>query len=424
MFYALYNTLGTIVLIAGLPLVPLLFLLGERFRRGLPERFGFYPRRVRAALGGAAPLWVHAASVGEVGAAKELIAALRARYPGRKILLTTFTATGRELARRSGGADACALAPLDHPWIVRRALGAFKPAALILIETELWPNLLRLCHRRGVPTLLLSGRLSPRSFRRYYLLRGLFSAVVARLSAIGMQSEEDAGRIKRLGAEPGRVAVTGNLKRAARPERRGAKTAQKPLRWKAASDARVLVAGSTHRGEDEILIDAFKDLRERFPGLVMVLAPRHPQRFADVEQLLKQSGLRYIKRTEMNGQPLPEVLFLDTLGELSDFYAMADLAFVGGSLVEAGGHNMLEPARCRKPVFFGPHTGNFSHIAEELKTAGGGIEIRGKEDLVRQSGRLLSDPAEAKKVGEIAYRIAGADGKIVEGSMELVSRYF
>ncbi len=424
MFYAIYNVLGTLVLVAGLPALPLLALLGDRFRRGLLERFGFYRAAVRDALGGAAPLWIHAASVGEVGAAKELIAALRARFPGRKVLLSTFTVTGRELARKSAGADACVLAPLDHPWIVRRALRVFNPAALILIETELWPNLLRLCHRRGVPTLLLSGRLSPRSFRRYFFLRGLFSDVIARLSAIGMQSEEDAGRIKRLGAEPRRVAVTGNLKRAARSERRETKAAQKALRWKADPAARVLVAGSTHRGEDEILIDAFKDLRARFPGLVLVLAPRHPQRFADVERLLRESGLRYVKRTEMNGQPLPEVVFLDTLGELPEFYAIADLAFVGGSLVEAGGHNVLEPARCRKPVFFGPHTGNFSHIAEELKAAGGGIEVRGKEDLVRQSGRLLSDPAEAEKIGEIAYRVAGADGKIVEGSMELVSRYF
>ncbi|HEY1373255.1 MAG TPA: 3-deoxy-D-manno-octulosonic acid transferase [Candidatus Binatia bacterium] len=424
MFYAIYNVLGTVALIAGLPFLPLLALSGERFRRGLPERFAFYRREARDALADESPLWVHAASVGEVGAARELIAALRKRFPGRRVLLTTFTSTGRDLAIRSAGADACVLAPLDHPWIVGRALRAFKPAALILIETELWPNLLRLCHRRGVPTLLLSGRLSPRSFRRYYFLRGLFSAVVARLSASGMQSEEDAGRIKSLGAEPRRVTVTGNLKRAARAELREAKAARNTLRWKADPGACVLVAGSTHRGEDEILIDAFKDLRARFPGLVLVLAPRHPQRFADVEQLLKQSGLRYIRRTEMNGQPLPEILFLDTLGELAEFYAIADLAFVGGSLVEAGGHNVLEPARCRTPVFFGPHTGNFSLIAEELKAAGGGIEVRGKEDLVRHSGRLLSDPAEAKRVGEIAYRVAGADGKIVEGSMELVSRYF
>ncbi len=424
MFYAIYNILGTVVLIAGLPFLPLLALLGERFRRGLPERFAFYPRTVRDAVGYQSPVWLHAASVGEVGAARELIAALRRRFPGRKVLLTTFTATGRDLAIRSAGADACVLAPLDHPWIVGRALRAFHPAALILIETELWPNLLRLCHRRGVPTLLLSGRLSPRSFGRYYFLRGLFSAVVVRLSAIGMQSEEDARRIKRLGADPRRVAVTGNLKRAARPERREGKAAQNALRCKADPAARVLVAGSTHRGEDEILIDAFKELRARFPGLMLVLAPRHPQRFGDVEQLLKQSGLRYIKRTEMNGQPLPDILFLDTLGELSEFYAIADVAFVGGSLVEAGGHNVLEPARYHTPVLFGPHTGNFSHITEELKAAGGGIEVLGKEDLVRQSGRLLSDPAEAKKVGEIAYRVAGADGKIVEGSMELVSRYF
>jgi len=424
MVYWIYNAVLTLALIPGFLLLPVLALLGERFRSGLPERLGFYRRSVRDALSGARPLWLHAASVGEVVAARELIGALKARFPGRKILLSAFTATGREVARRSAGADACILLPLDHPWIVRRALKAIDPAALVLLETELWPNLLRLCHSRGVPTLLVSGRLSPGSFRRYFFFRALFSSVVRRLTALGMQTEEDAERIKRLGVDPCRVSITGNLKRAAQSYAKENKARQSGLALKKAGAAGVFVAGSTHRGEDEILIDAFRELKQSFPALVLVLAPRHPQRFADVERLLKESGLRYIKRTEMNGQALPEVLFLDTLGELPEFYSIADLAFVGGSLVAAGGHNVLEPARCRKPVFFGPYTANFSHIVKELKLCGGGIEVAGKDDLVRQAARLLNDPAEARKVGERAYSIARGDRKVVEGSMELVSRYF
>ncbi|HTM10695.1 MAG TPA: 3-deoxy-D-manno-octulosonic acid transferase [Verrucomicrobiae bacterium] len=420
----LYNSVLTLVFLVGLFLIPMLSLFGRRFRGGLLERFGFYGRSVRDALAGARPLWLHAASVGEVVAAKELIAACKARFPERKILLSTFTTTGRDVARQSAGADACVLLPLDHPWIVRRSLACLNPAMLVLLETELWPNLLRLCYDRGVPTVLLSGRLSARSFRRYFLLRRFFSRVVSRLTAVGMQSAEDAERIKRLGADPRRVAITGNLKRAAQAHPPEGRISGRELGCKMDSGAAVLVAGSTHDGEDEIIVEAFRDLKKSFPALVLVLAPRHPQRFADVERFLKASGLRYIKRTEMNGEPIADILFLDTLGELADFYSIADLAFVGGSLVAAGGHNVLEPARCRKPVFFGPYTANFFHIVQELKLSGGGIEVAGKNDLVRQAARLLGDPVEAKRVGERAYGVAQADRKVVEGSMELVARYF
>jgi 3-deoxy-D-manno-octulosonic-acid transferase len=423
MLYWIYNTALTVALVPAVLVLPVLALVSERFRSGLPERLGIYGRSVRAALAGARPLWIHAASVGEVLAAKELIASIKARFPERKILLSTFTATGRDLARRSAGADACVLLPLDHPWFVRRALAAVDPAALVLLETELWPNLLRRCYRRGIPIVLLSGRLSQASFRRYFHLRAFFSRVVRSITAIGMQTEEDAERIERLGADPQRVSITGNLKRAAQTHGQAPKTRAGALALKADAAA-ILVAGSTHRGEDEILLDAFRELKKKFPALLLVLAPRHPQRFADVERLLKESGVRYVKRTEMNGQPLPDVLFLDTLGELPEFYAIADLAFVGGTLVAVGGHNVLEPARCRKPVFFGPFTANVSHMVKELKLCGGGIEVAGKEDLVREAARLLSDPAEARKVGESAYTIARGDRKVVEGSMDLVSRYF
>lgn len=426
MLYWIYNAVWTLGLVLGLPLIALLSALGERFRRGLPERFGFYARGVVDAARGSRPVWVHAASVGEVVAAKELVGALRAKFPGRKIVLSTFTATGREMARRSAGADACILLPLDHPWIVRRALKAFDPGLLVLMETELWPNLLRICHGKGIPVILLSGRISPGSFRYYYFFRAFFSGVVRELAALGMQTAEDAGRIARLGADPARVRITGNLKQAAAAGRRQAKPPEKILPPDRRGGRQVLVAGSTHRGEEEILVEAFQQLKASFAGLVMVLAPRHPQRFAEVERLLKRSGVRYSKRSETNGghEPAGEVVFLDTLGELADFYSVADIAFVGGSLVDAGGHNVIEPARCRKPVLFGPYMGNFARISEELKRAGGGIEISGKEDLVREVARLFGDPPAAARAGASAYRVAEADRKIVEGSMELVSRYF
>ncbi|HEX9444072.1 MAG TPA: 3-deoxy-D-manno-octulosonic acid transferase [Candidatus Binatia bacterium] len=426
MLYWIYNAVWTLVLVLGLPLVPLVAALGERFRRGLAERFGFYPRALRGALRGSRPVWVHAASVGEVVAAKALVGALKAKFPERKVLLSTFTATGREAARRSAGADGSVLLPLDHPWIVRRALRVFDPCLLVLMETELWPNLLKICHGKGIPVVLLSGRLSPGSFRYYYFFRAFFSRAVGRLTALGMQSAEDAERMVRLGADPARVRITGNLKQAAAAGRREAKAAEKVLPPDGSADRHVLVAGSTHRGEEEILVEAFRELKAGFAGLVMVLAPRHPQRFAEVERLLKRSGVRYSKRSAANGghEPAGEVVFLDTLGELADFYAVADIAFVGGSLVDAGGHNVIEPARCQKPVLFGPHMGNFARISEELKLSGGGIEVRGKEDLVRELSRLFGDPPAAARAGESAYRVAEADRKIVEGSMDLVSRYF
>jgi 3-deoxy-D-manno-octulosonic-acid transferase len=426
MLYWIYNINLTVALVLGLPLIPLFLVLGERYRLGLFERFGFYSRELRESMRGARPVWIHAASVGEVVAAKQLVDGFKAKFPERKIVLSTFTATGRDAARRSVAADACVLLPLDHPWFVRRALAVFDPRVFILIETELWPNLLRACYRRGVPTLLLSGRLSPGSFRYYSLFRPFFSQAVKYLTALGMQSEEDADRMRRLGADPGRISITGNLKRASRPDRWGAGKAQLHLPLDGRTARRVLVAGSTHRGEEEALLEVLRLLKPDFPDLVMVLAPRHPQRFAEVEGLLKQSGLSYEKKSEMNGASgrAPDVVFLDTLGELEAFYSVASVAFVGGSLVAVGGHNVMEPARFRKPVLFGPHMANFSRIAEELKRSGGGIEVCGKEDLARELARLLGDPASAERAGERAYEVVKSDRGVVEGSMELVARYF
>jgi 3-deoxy-D-manno-octulosonic-acid transferase len=311
--------------------------------------------------------------------------------------------------------------------MVRRVLSAFDPSLLIFLETEIWPNLLRSAFRKGIPTLLLSGRLSSGSFRRYLFFRLFFSQVVQQLSAAGMQTEEDAERMARLGADPRKICITGNLKHASwRAEGvRNDGPEGSDLLLGAEQARQVLVAGSTHRGEEEILLDVFLLLKSSFPGLLMVLAPRHPQRFAEVERLLKKRQVSYERKSRLNGQGrmITDVIFLDTIGELAAFYSLADIAFVGGSLVNAGGHNLMEPARLRKPVLFGPYMQNFTDIAEELKQKGGGIEIHGKEDLIREIAGLLSDRVKAERMGELAYRVVEEDRGVVEKSMDLVARY-
>ena len=427
MGYPLYNALLALSTVLFLPVLPILLLSGKRFREGFWQRFAVYSRATREAALGSKPIWIHAVSVGEVLAARGIAARLKALLPDKKILVSTFTSTGNAVARENlAAADMIIYLPLDYPWVVRRALKLFDPSLLIIFETEIWPNLLRAAAERGTPALLLSGRLSRRSFRRYHLLRRFFAAVLQQFAALGMQSREDAERIVRLGADPRKVSVTGNLKRSSAPAGESPAGGKwRDLTGLGAGSGRVLVAGSTHRGEEEILLNAFVSLKQRFPDLVMVLAPRHPQRFAEVEKLIEKSNLRYVRRSRLNGRlgQAPDVLLLDTIGELADFYRVADVAFVGGSLVDAGGHNLLEPAWHRKPVLFGPWVGGYAEIAAEMKQSGGGVEVGGKEEFVLAASRLLSDRERARTAGEKAYQAVQATGAVVEKSMELVSRY-
>lgn len=422
-----YNLLVSLLVVASLPVLPLLFLAGERYRRGFLQRVGFYPRAVLEAVRGSRPVWIHAVSVGEVLSLRRLAEEIKGRFPGRKILLSTFTATGNEIARQSGAGDAVIFLPLDHPWIVRRALRLFDPSLVVILETEIWPNFLLLAHESGIPTLLLSGRLSPGAFRGYSFFGFFFSGVVRRFTAAGMQSEDDAERMVELGFDPQRISITGSLKHALEEGRReeNERVQGAPSAVHREDGRQVLVAGSTHRGEEEVLLEVFLLLKASFPNLLMVLAPRHPQRFYEVERLLKQKKVAYEKKSQMNGQGnrLTDVIFLDTLGELPAFYSVADVAFIGGSLVKAGGHNLMEAARLHKPVLFGPYMTNFSGIAKEMKQKGGGVEVHGREDLVREISGLLTDPAKAESMGRIAYRIVEGDRGVMERSIGLISRY-
>ncbi|MBI2991446.1 MAG: 3-deoxy-D-manno-octulosonic acid transferase, partial [Deltaproteobacteria bacterium] len=257
MAYWFYNLLLTLFSVLFLPVLAVLLLSGERFRKGILQRLGFYPRAVIEPVLGSRPIWIHAVSVGEVLSLRRLAGEIKERFPGRKILLSTFTATGNQIARQSGVGDAVIFFPLDHPWIVRRALETFDPSLVVILETEIWPNFLRLAHARGIPTLLLSGRLSPAAFRWYRLLRFFFAAAVRRFSAAGMQSEGDAERMAALGLDSGRTWITGSLKHASE-DAGEAKRAQGEMGLPIVKgDGRqVLVAGSTHRGEEEVLLEA------------------------------------------------------------------------------------------------------------------------------------------------------------------------
>ena len=427
MYYLIYNLLLSVALAVALPLLPLWLALRPRFRPGLAERFGWYARSKVQKLAGARPIWIHAASVGEVLAAETLIAALKAKSAQRKVIFSTFTDTGNAMARRCVGADAVFFLPLDYPLIVRRALTQLDPAALIVIETEIWPNLLHEAFKLGIPTLLLSGRLSERALTRYLLFGGFFRRVLGCFTALGMQSEEDKARITRLGAEAKRVIVTGNLKRAV--PRPGTSNAEEASQGEVAAGAQakrpLLVVGSSHQGEEEILLGVFMSLKKQFPDLQLAVAPRHPERFAEVEKLLKSTGLSFEKKSQIDARLSfdQDVMFIDTLGDLGKYYARADIAFVGGSLVGVGGHNLLEPAFFKKPVLFGPFMANFRMLAEEMKNSGGGIEVSDRGDLLRSITALLIDPDKRKSAGATAYGVAARDGAVMERSLDLLRSY-
>jgi 3-deoxy-D-manno-octulosonic-acid transferase len=421
MWYFLYNLFVTGAIAFALPFTPFLFLLGARYRDGYKQRLGFYPKAILSSLASARPVWIHAASVGEVRSAEPLVRELKARAPQRKILMSTFTSTGNRVAQRIGGVDAVIFLPLDLLWVVRRALTSFHPAVLMIIETEIWPNLLREAFRRGVPTLLLSGRLSAKAFSRYSFCRPFFRLVLDCFTVLGMQSAADAARIRVLGATKRKVSVVGSLKFASQNivERRGSPAAAgcqgKPL----------LVAGSSHRGEEEILLKAFTLARSWFPQLSMILAPRHPERFTEVEKLLVDSPFDFQRKSQVNGGQFFEkdVLLLDTVGELTEFFAAADIAFVGGSLVDAGGHNVLEPARYHKPILFGPNMSNFEDVAEQMKQKGAAIEVGGADDLAQALVSLLSDSEKRRRMGEMAFQIAGDNNQALAQNLLLAERY-
>lgn len=365
------------------------------YRRRIPERFGFgKPRLPRPSI------WLHAVSVGEVQAAAPLVRALQQRYPDRPVVLTTMTPTGAERVRALFGDSVThSYVPYDLASGVRRFFDWARPELAIIMETELWPNLYRECGRRKVPLVLASARVSQRSLNRYRRLVPLFRDSLSHGIVIAAQTDVDAGRFLSLGANPARTRVTGNIKFdiETRPELR--ERGQR-FREEQAADRPVWIAASTHEGEESAVLAAHLELLRREPRALLILVPRHPERFPAVAELVADRGFTCVRRSSAASIGADTQVFLgDTMGELNMFYAAADVAFVGGSLVRIGGHNLLEPAALGVPVLTGPHNENAADIAELLLACDAAELVDDAPGLAGRLSLLLTDPAERRRRG-------------------------
>lgn len=426
-----YNLALVVALVASAPWWLWRMATTHKYREGLGERLGLVRAELRdgteAESARREVIWLHAVSVGEVLAVGRLVAELDRALPEFRLLISTTTRTGQTLAHERFGANRVFYCPLDLPWAVRAYLDALQPKMLVLAETEFWPNLLHGCYRRGIPVAVVNARISDRSWPRYRKLRRLWRPILGRLARVLAQSGTDAERLRALGCAPDRVSVAGNLKFDVRAAGESDATRQLKAR---ANGLRFVMAGSTLEGEETALLEAWPRLLEAEPQLAMVLAPRHPERFNAVAGLLENSGLRWVRRSAWRAQetllqPLfaGQVVLLDTIGELASAYSLAAVAFVGGSLVPAGGHNPLEPAQFGVPIVTGPNYANFRAMVDELR-AHNALQISTREELGGTLAELLRDGASAWAMGERAREVfaqqAGATARSVNALKELL----
>jgi 3-deoxy-D-manno-octulosonic-acid transferase len=413
--YYLYNVL--IYLAAPFAMLVQLWrgLRDPSYRDGLADRFGFGPTVAGPAI------WVHAVSVGEVQAAQSLVAQLRRRYPGYRVLLTTVTPTGAARARLLFGEQVMLrYVPFDLPGSVKRFFDRVRPQLAMIIETELWPNLYRECGRRRVPLVLASARISPRSVRKYRRLVPLFRETLSHGIVIAAQSESDAERFRSIGATPERTHVTGNIKFDFQPPA-GIEDQGRRWRERRAPARPVWVAGSTHEGEETIVLDAHRLVLERFPDALLVLVPRHPQRFNQVHDLLVKRRERSVDRSSgASISPATSVLLVDTMGELMMFYAASDVAFVAGSLIPVGGHNLLEPASIGRPVLTGPNNFNSEGIAQLLMDAGAAFVVADTQQLAHAVTGLLGDAELRSVMGTAGRAVLDANRGALDRLLTLV----
>lgn len=409
--YVLYSLL---ILILGVIVSPYLAYQAIRYKKyigSLGQRMGYLP--VSFNLDGEESIWIHAVSVGETMTVRALIADLRRRYPTLRIFLSTTTMAGQQVARRNvQDVDAVFYLPLDLALIVRRTLRLVKPRLFVMMETEIWPNLLRQCKRMGVATVMVNGRISSRSYPRYKIARPFFRRVLGDVDRFCMQTEESARRVIDIGAEPAKVVVTGSLKfdsldlsTATTVDGRGQNRVLRYFRM--ASGRPVIVAGSTMREEEQLVLQAFKRIKANTTNPLLIIAPRHPERFAEVAQLARDQAFVTAKRTDLliDAEPRADVVVLDTIGELAQVYQIATAVFVGGSLVDTGGHNILEPAVYGKPIVFGPHMHNFKEIADAFIVQDAAVQVTGVRGLEEALLALLTDPVRRARLGAAARAI-------------------
>ncbi|MGP8252331.1 MAG: 3-deoxy-D-manno-octulosonic acid transferase [Terracidiphilus sp.] len=418
-----YNLAFLLVLAATSPLWLWRKSAADRKKAGLFERLGRVPHdlAIRRADRSLPVIWLHAVSVGEVLALSHLVSDFDWAFPGYRLLISTTTETGNALARERFGSDRVFYCPIDVPWATSAYLNALNPRLLALVETEFWPNLLAGCFERKIPVAVINARISDHSYPRYRLFRAIWEPILSQLSCLLAQSPEDAERLKNIGCNPEKILVTGNLKFDIRAASESNATA---LIKELAPKCRFLVAGSTLEGEEAMLLEAWPQLTAVNPDLVMVIAPRHPDRFHFVAERLDRSGFRWVRRSQWDIEaevlrtPVRpgEIVLLDTIGELASMYSVASVAFVGGSLVPSGGHNPLEPAQFGVPIVMGPYYENFRTIVDDL-IQHKAICIAKRSEFASAIIGLFTDPADSAAMGkrgwEVFNRQAGATGRTI-----------
>jgi 3-deoxy-D-manno-octulosonic-acid transferase len=410
------------------------YFLYQALRHGkyvgsLRQRLGYLP--IAFNVDGEESIWIHAVSVGEALTARALVEDLRARYPRLRLYLSTTTIAGQQVARRNlQHVDAVFYFPFDWAFIVRRTLNIVKPRVFVMMETEIWPNLLRECRARGIRTVVINGRISSRSYPRYRVIRPFFRRVLADVDRFCMQSDESARRLLDLGADRARVTVTGSLKfdslQIPSPMAHG-KPRERVLRFFRVSPSRVvIIAGSTMKGEEAAILRAFERIKSLSPGALLIIAPRQPERFSEVERLAKDVGFVTTRRSNLpiDTDPRADVVVLDTFGELAQLYQLATAVFVGGSLADHGGHNILEPAIFGKPIVFGPHMQNFKEIAETFLGNSAALQVQSDRELESTLIALVTDPVRRARLGAAARALVeanrGAKDKTLAVILELL----
>lgn len=418
------RALYTLVFYLALPLVLLRLLLRARkapaYARRWGERFGFVPR-----LNAGQVIWVHSVSVGETLAAVPLIKQLQQRYPEAQLVVTTMTPTGSDRVRASFGDSVYHVyAPYDLPDAVARFLKRVSPDLLVIMETELWPNLIAGCAARQIPVVLANARLSAKSAQGYGKIAGLTGAIMNELTVVAAQHRDDGERFRQLGLPQSSLDVTGNIKfdlelgEAVRVTARELKQ-----QWAGDAGRPVLLAASTHRGEDEQVLEAFRQIQQRHPELLLVLVPRHPERFNEVAQLCRSHGFSLVRRSEgARPENDQQILLGDTMGELLAFCGASDIVFVGGSLVPVGGHNLIEPAAWSAPVLSGPHLFNFSEASQLLLSAGGMAICEDSTVLAQRVNELLDHPERRLEMGRAAKGVAEQNRGALERLLAVIEK--
>jgi 3-deoxy-D-manno-octulosonic-acid transferase len=426
----MYTVYSVLIVLFFLVVSPYFVYQALRYRKyvgNLPQRLGYLPLSFN--FDGDESIWIHAVSVGEVLTARALLPQLRDRYPRYRIFLSTTTMTGQQVARSNlQFVDEVFYFPFDLGPIVGRTMRLVKPRLFIMMETEIWPNLLRACRRAGVKTVLVNGRISSRSYPRYRFARSFFRRVLADVDRFCMQSEESARRIIEIGAARERVSVTGSLKfdsldlpGAAHADR----GRNRVLRYfRMSPDRPVFIAASTLKGEEEPVLEAFQRARATWNNALLIIAPRKPERFDEVERLARRAGWRVARRTELpvDAEPRVDVVILDTIGELAQLYQIATAVFVGGSLVDAGGHNILEPAVFGKAIVFGPYMHNFAEISRTFLDNRGAVQVRSAEELESCIVDLLSNPVKRASLGAAARALVEANRGAKARSLAVIAQ--